>query len=166
MRVKHAVSALAAATVCLAISACSRPDVAGPAQASRPAAPQAQPQLSMSSAEKLYRLDIMLMVTSLRCRKTSNDFTADYQRFNARQLAALNEAATKLRGRLGGKAAFDRVSTGMANSYGNGHPWLNCGQLKQVTRNLAQVQGKATLAEAADQLLARKGSPRLALGKR
>jgi hypothetical protein len=164
MRVKHAASALAAATVCLAISACSRPDVAGPAQASRPAAPQSQ--LSMGSAEKLHRLDIMLMVTSLRCRKTSNDFTADYRRFSARQLTSLNEAAAKLRGRLGGKAAFDRVSTGMANSYGNGHPWLNCGQLKQVTRNLAQVQGKATLAEAADQLLARKGSPRLALGKR
>lgn len=164
MRVMHAASALAAATVCLAVSACSHPDVAGPAQASRPAAPQAQ--LSMSSAEKLYRLDIMLMVTSLRCRNTNNDFTADYRRFNARQLTSLNEAAAKLRDRLGGKAAFDRASTGMANSYGGGHPWLDCGQLKQVTRNLAQVQGKATLAEAADQLLARKGSPRLALGKR
>jgi hypothetical protein len=58
------------------------------------------------------------------------------------------------------------MSTSMANSYGQGHPWLNCGQLKQVAKNLAKVDGRATLEEAADQLLARSGSTQLAYAKR
>jgi hypothetical protein len=53
----------------------------------------------------------------------------------------------------------------MANEYGQGHPWLSCGQLKQITRNLAQVKGTAPLIEAADQLLARNGNPQIALAR-
>jgi len=47
----------------------------------------------------------------------------------------------------------------MANQYGAGHPWLECGELKIVAKSLAQMQGTDALIEAADQLLAGSGSP-------
>lgn len=121
-------------------------------------------------AEKLRRLDIMLMVTGLRCRKTADDFQADYGQFTRRQMPTLNQANNELRNQLaaqsgtqGAARALDRMSVVMANEYGNGHPWLNCGELRQVTKSLAMVQGRETLEEAADQLLQRQPTALLAL---
>ncbi|MEJ6009902.1 S-adenosyl-L-homocysteine hydrolase [Novosphingobium aquae] len=118
------------------------------------------------TAEKLRRLDIMLMVTGLRCRNGAHDFQADFQNFEAAHLPALNSAAAQLRdgfeashGANGAERALDRMSTVMANQYGAGHPWLECGELKIVARSLAQMQGTEALIEAADQLLAGSGSP-------
>lgn len=172
MRVSPNLPALAVA-LSLALTACSRPDAPGPAAASAPPRGPASEGLSISGAEKLLRLDIMLMVTALRCRTTRTDFTPDYHRFAARHRVSLNQAGAQLRGQLaarhgekGGKQAFDRLSTAMANGYGGGHPWLDCAQLRQVARNLAGVEGRPTLEEAADQVLSRRGSGRLALGKR
>lgn len=124
-------------------------------------------------AEKIRRLDIMLMVTGLRCRTTADNFQADYGRFTTAHLAELNAASNALKadyarrfGPADATRALDRISTTMANSYGGGHPWLSCGQLKTVARNLAAVRGNAPLVEAADQLLAPSGSPQLALLRR
>ncbi len=116
-------------------------------------------------AEKLRRLDIMLMVTGLRCRTSADDFRAEYGAFTQRHLAMLNRASDVMKselarrhGEAGAARALDRVSTTMANSYGQGHPWLSCAELRMVARNLAEVRGEATLIEAADQLLAPSGS--------
>ncbi|MGE3693285.1 MAG: S-adenosyl-L-homocysteine hydrolase [Novosphingobium sp.] len=113
-----------------------------------------------SGAEKLRRLDIMLMVTGLRCRNTPDNFNSEYGRFTANHMTELNQASAELRRdiqvRMGAARAnreLDRISTEMANKYGQGHPWLNCGELRSVTRDLAEVRGRATLEEAADQLL-------------
>lgn len=120
-------------------------------------------------AELIRRLDIMLMVTGLRCRTGRDDFQADYGQFTRRHMPVLNAANAELRadyarryGPGGAARALDRISTTMANRYGQGHPWLGCAQLRQVTRDLALVSGRATLEEAADQLLADSGSARLA----
>lgn len=130
-----------------------------------------QPVLAapMSKAEKLRRLDIMLMVTGLRCRTTSDNFQADYGRFTTRHIAELNKASDALKTELaanhgagGANRALDRLSVTMANAYGQGHPWLNCAQLKQVARGLADARGDAPLVAAADQLLASTGSPQFA----
>jgi hypothetical protein len=117
-------------------------------------------QAGDSDAEALRKLDIMLMVTSLRCRRTADNFQADYQRFSSNNLTALNAAARTLQagmvkkaGAAGAKRALDKISVGMANEYGNGHPWLGCGELKQVTRELATSKNSAQLATAADELL-------------
>jgi hypothetical protein len=127
----------------------------------------------MSGAEKLRRLDIMLMVTGLRCRAGADNFTADYGEFTSSHLRELNEANAELKsdmaqrfGAAGAQRALDRLSTTMANGYGQGHPWLSCGDLKMVARNLAYVHGRATLEEAADQLLADVSPPRFALAGR
>jgi hypothetical protein len=121
--------------------------------------------LTMDQAEKLRKLDIMLMVTSLRCRNTSDNFQPDFQRFEAAHLTTLNSASSKMRqslvsryGEAGANKALDRLSTGMANQYGQGHPWLGCGELKTATRSLAAMKGTPPLYEAADQLLAERGS--------
>jgi hypothetical protein len=114
----------------------------------------------MGSAEKLRKLDIMLMVTGLRCRKTADNFQPEYGRFTTNHIGALNAAAQTLKadysrqyGPVGANRALDRLSVQMANQYGQGHPWLNCGQLKQVTNSLADMRGVAPLYEAADDLL-------------
>lgn len=119
-------------------------------------------------AEKIRRLDIMLMVTGLRSRTTADNFQSDYGRFTRAHLGTLNAASDSLKadlsrrfGAAGANRALDRLSTQMANQYGQGHPWLNCGQLKQVARSLADMRGSAPLVEAADSLLER-GPQRLA----
>lgn len=109
-------------------------------------------------AEAVRKLDIMLMVTSLRCRKTADNFQADYQRFSSSNLAALNAASRTLQADLvkqgnTGKRALDKISVSMANEYGNGHPWLGCGELKQITRDLSASKNSAQLAAAANDLL-------------
>ena len=133
----------------------------------------AQAAGSVMGAEKVRRLDIMLMVTGLRCRTTADNFTADYGRFTASQLRELNTANDELKadmalryGAAGAQRALDRLSTTMANAYGQGHPWLSCAELKTVAQNLAAVRGRATLEEAADQLLSSYSPQQFAWARR
>jgi hypothetical protein len=128
---------------------------------------------SMSGAEKLHRLNIMLMVTGLRCRSTVDNFTADYGRFNASHISELKAANDELKaamarryGAVAGQRALEHMSTTMANNYGQGHPWLGCADLKMVARNLVEVRGRATLEEAADQLLSEASPPNFVLAQR
>ena len=121
----------------------------------------------------LRRLDIMLMVTGLRCRAAGQDFTPDYGRFVRRHTGLLNDANAGLRlryarifGEAGADLALERMNTRIANSYGRGHPWLDCSQLAMVTRNLTSVEGRETLEEAADQLLGDIAPVQLALAQR
>ena len=133
----------------------------------------AQASESLGDAEKLRRLDIMLMVTSLRCRTTADTFSAEYGQFTTSHLGALNRASDQLRadlahrhGAVGSARALDRISTVMANAYGQGHPWLSCRELKMVTRDLSMMRGHAPLVEAADQLLGERGGAELAYARR
>ncbi|MEE4450123.1 S-adenosyl-L-homocysteine hydrolase [Novosphingobium resinovorum] len=124
-----------------------------------------------SEAHKLRRMDIMLMVTGLRCRTTADDFMEDYGRFTSSHMAELNEANAQLRAELGEGAEvsggpLDRMSVVMANEYGAGHPWLSCHQLRSITQGLATVQGRATLVEVAGQLLERQPPILMALAMR
>ncbi|WP_159976337.1 MULTISPECIES: S-adenosyl-L-homocysteine hydrolase [unclassified Novosphingobium] len=124
-------------------------------------------------AQKLRRMDIMLMVTGLRCRTTADNFMEDYGRFTSSHMAELNEANGELRAQLaveageeGAVKALDKMSVVMANEYGAGHPWLSCHELHQVAQGLASVQGHETLVEVAGQLLERQPRPLLALAGR
>ena len=114
------------------------------------------------SAAKLRNLDIMLMVTALRCRKGADNFQPDYYDFSAAHQAELNVANGVLRAQFAGggviaaNRALDRMSTSIANSYGLGHPNMGCGELRQVTRGLATSRASGALLDAADALV---GSP-------
>ena len=114
----------------------------------------------LSQDEKIRRLDIMLMVTSLRCRMGSDDFQPHYRAFSAKHLNALNASARRLEksyvskhGAKGAKRALDRISVGMAHEYGQGHPWLECAELKQIAGDLSRTGDAVLLAQAADELL-------------
>jgi hypothetical protein len=113
----------------------------------------------MSKAEKLRRLDIMLMVTGLRCRAGSDDFQGDFAQFEAHHMAELNRAAQDLTKESNGTngapdaRALDRLSTAMANAYGGGHPWLGCHELKGLAHQLAVADGEESLVAAADETL-------------
>ncbi|MDR7103446.1 S-adenosyl-L-homocysteine hydrolase [Croceicoccus sp. BE223] len=118
-------------------------------------------QANTGNAEKLRKLDIMLMVTSLRCRHGSSNFQRDYDKFAVKHNVAMQGAAKTLQasygGKLGAKGAMrklDTLSVGMANQYGQGHPWLDCAELKEVTQNLASEKDSSRLLAAADELLA------------
>ena len=115
----------------------------------------------LANAENIRKLDIMLMVTSLRCRHGTDNFQADYQAFSAAHVTTLNRAGRHLQSGLarqhgdrGAKKALDRISVGMANQYGQGHPWLECSELRQVARDLAADRSPARLSSAATELLA------------
>ena len=134
----------------LAIAAC--------ATVAMPSAAAADPVIG--NAENIRKLDIMLMVTSLRCRNGADNFQADYRKFSATHIATLNRAGRHLQSNLthrhgsrGARRALDKISVGMANEYGQGHPWLECAELKQVTRDLTAERDKTELSAAATQLL-------------
>ena len=147
---------------------------AGFAAASLLAGMPASAQSDLESAEKIRRLDIMLMVTSLRCRFGEDDFQADYRAFSARHLSTLNAAGNRLTqnlsaryGEQGARRALDRLSTSMANSYGLGHPTMDCGQLKRTAHALAYDTPSSSLAASAEVLLAgRPGDNSLLLAQR
>ena len=120
-------------------------------------------------AEKLRRLDIMLMVTALRCRNTKFGFQPDYNRFSELHLDELNQASRALeadlarkQGPAGAKRALDRMSVVMANSYGLGHPTLGCEELQAEVRELARESRPGTLLAAADRLLVDRARTTLA----
>ncbi len=121
------------------------------------AAGPARAQDRTAEAAQLRRLDIMLMVTSLRCRLGADDFGPEYAAFTARHLATLNDAGRVLQGGRGVRA-LDTISTTMANRYGTGHPWLDCAALRGVAGQLAAAPDRHHLLAAADELLA--DSPR------
>ena len=111
------------------------------------------------NAAKLRNLDIMLMVTALRCRMGTDNFQPDYYDFSAAHQAELNVANGVLRAQFtGGGAtaanrALDKLSTGIANNYGMGHPELGCHELRQITRDLTGSQVSGALLDAADALV-------------
>jgi len=137
----------------------SRGVAAGLAALALFAAMPAQAEGAVDS-EKIRRLDIMLMVTGLRCRNTADDFQADFQAFEARHLADLNAAAREMveaysgqMGAVDANRALDRLSVRMANRYGNGHPWLGCRELKGLAQSLAGQDGRDVLLQAASEVL-------------
>lgn len=118
----------------------------------------------VGGADRLRRLNIMLEVGAQRCSGGAHDYTEDYRRFAATHRRELKQADAELRQELNhryGKVRADRElergGTAIANGYGQGHPWLDCGQLGLVARNLTQVLGRPTLEEAADQLIRSPG---------
>ncbi len=130
----------------------------------------AQTDGASSSAANIRKLDIMLMVTSLRCRTGAHDFQADYHAFAAKHLKSLNEASNELRrslaanyGSKGSKRALDRIGVSMANTYGQGHPWMGCAELKQATQELSTAPDSAQLYDAAKRLLAPQPIPQIAI---
>ncbi len=112
----------------------------------------------LQRAAKLRQLDVMLMVGSLRCRTTAQDYRATYDRFLTRHrlmlgkanLAMLAEMRLTL-GAAGASDTLDRASVRMANQYGQ-QAGYSCADLGEVTAALASG-GPEALSHAADVLI-------------
>ncbi len=109
-------------------------------------------------AAKLRQLDVMLMVGSLRCRTTGQDYRVAYDRFLLRHRPTLGKANAailgEMRARLGQIGALetlDQASVRMANRYGQQAGYA-CADLGEVTAALADSGGEA-LVQAADMLV-------------
>ena len=121
----------------------------------------AHAQASLAEAEAIRKLDIMLMVSALVCRSSKYNFQSEYERFSARHLPALNAAyrllhadLARVHGATKAKKLLDSMSVRMANSYGSGHPWLGCEELKETTAELANRTTGHRLHASAVYLLA------------
>ena len=121
-------------------------------------------------ATQLRKLDIMLMVSSLRCRFGPDNFQPDYTRFSTNHYPTMQGAFkqmeahyTQRMGVAGARKAIDKVSVGMANQYGQGHPWMGCSELKAMTRQLAATKDRAHLVAAAHDALADRPATQIAL---
>jgi len=127
--------------------------------ASMPAQAQSCWSNAAVDAAKVRNLDIMLMVTALRCRMGPDNFQPDYYKFSAAHQAELNVANGTIRAQFAGGApkaadrALDKMSVKIANSYGTGHTSMGCRELRQVTRDLAGSRVKGSLLAAADALV-------------
>ena len=118
-----------------------------------------QTRIEMPS-ENIRNLNIMLMVTSLRCRGGAHDFSVEYDRFATTHGENIAIAHRQLEGRMaadygnrGIKRRMDRESVRIANRFGQGHPRLNCAQLKEATAQLAMSQDSIRLTTMANRLL-------------
>lgn len=132
--------------------------------------PQAAFASEDDDATQLRKLDIMLMVSSLRCRFGPDNFQPDYSRFATNHYPTMQGAFKVMEanyiarhGAVGAKRAIDKVSVSMANQYGQGHPWLGCADLKAMTQKLAAVRDRAHLVAVAHETLADRPATHLAL---
>lgn len=159
MTISTAIQATAAATLfCLAVPSAAQADDTNFDRDDRHIAEMDEID---ANAENIRKLDIMLMVTSLRCRTGASDFQADYDAFATAHLPTLNQASKVLKaelaylyGEAGAVHEMDRTDVSMANEYGEGHPWLSCHELGSIARQLASDSDPVRLSYAADELLA------------
>jgi hypothetical protein len=97
-----------------------------------------------SDAAQVANLNMMMMVSALRCRNGPDNFLNEYNRFvstNNPVLGAQNDAMrrhfARINGPKGAEAAMDKFVIGIANNYGGGHENLDCTQLKAIAIDLA-----------------------------
>jgi hypothetical protein len=107
---------------------------------------------------KLRQLDVMLLVSALRCRSGPDDFKADYESFLEQHRPLLSKAnhvilddMTPRIGAMGALNALDRMSVVIANHYGE-RGAFGCHELKAVTQELARG-GDEDIPAAADMLV-------------
>lgn len=100
---------------------------------------------------QIRQFDILLMVSALRCQVRGVDFVTDYNAFVIRNrpilVGANDEILKHFNSELGGKAAlgaYDRMSTGMANQFGNGGGFDDCEALRVMVRSATPVDTPAT----------------------
>ncbi len=97
-----------------------------------------------AQAASVANLNMMMMVTALRCRKGENNFLAEYNRFVKSNNAALGAQNAIIKARFarqnGVKAAegaMDQFTIGLANHYGMGHEAMGCRELKDLAADLS-----------------------------
>lgn len=109
---------------------------------------------------KLRQLDVMFLVSSLRCRTGADDFRVEYDGFLTRNRAELGVANRAILAQLtptlgvrGATDALDRMSVSLANLYGQNSATASCAELKREAASLARPHGAGVLLAAAERLI-------------
>jgi hypothetical protein len=99
---------------------------------------------SEANAASIANLNMMMMVSALRCRKGADNFLAEYNRFvksnNATlgaQNAIIKSRFARMNGAASAEGAMDRFTIGLANRYGGGTVDMGCSELKSIASDLA-----------------------------
>jgi hypothetical protein len=99
---------------------------------------------SEANAASVANLNMMMMVSALRCRKGADNFLAEYNQFvktnNATlgaQNALIKSRFARMNGAAAAEGAMDRFTIGLANRYGGGTIDKGCSELKVIAGDLA-----------------------------
>ena len=125
---------------------------------------------SEAKAASVANLNMMMMVTALRCRNGQHNFLADYNRFVRlnNPVIGANNAHVKARfarivGGQGAERAMDKFTISLANHYGIGHESMGCAELKLLASELgSKTHDRLSLADIAER---NAGIPELAGGR-
>jgi hypothetical protein len=98
-----------------------------------------------TDAAKVANLNMLMMVSALRCRSGQDNFLNEYNRFVSlnngaigSQNAAVRSHFARMDGNARAEGATDRFIIEIANHYGSGHQTLDCAELRAVAGQLAQ----------------------------
>lgn len=114
-------------------------------------------------AIKLRHLDVMLMVTALRCRNSQHNYLPEYNQFVTKNRTILAKANIIIRNHYYNEMPkkhalneYDRLVVTMANNYGTGHHQYNCQQLSEFAKSLSEkLNDRKMLLEMSDKLTAK-----------
>jgi hypothetical protein len=120
-----------------------------------------------TDALQIKHLNTMLMATALRCRNTGDNFLPEYNKFVnkyniliGQQNGIVRAELAKTLGPKGALAKSDNLSVGFANTYGAGHPNMDCGALKDLMLDIADGdENAATLSDLAGRVVLRSEVP-------
>jgi hypothetical protein len=107
-----------------------------------------------ADAARVRDLETMLMVASLRCRLSGQNFMPSYNAFVRESRPALSTVNERLRNHFGSLDGYDRYVTGVANRYGAGADGLTCRDMASIVSaarsEKGSVAGLVKLAKLAD----------------
>jgi len=113
-----------------------------------------------ADAAMLRQLDVMLLVSSLRCRLQGVDFRPEYNGFlerNRDELGVANRTIlaemSPANGTGGAADLLDRMSVSLANHYGQDTATAPCAELRQAAAELAAPHDPGALLAAAQDLI-------------
>jgi hypothetical protein len=107
-----------------------------------------------AEAAQVRDMETMLMVASLRCRLSGQNFMTNYNAFVRESRPALSSVNERLRTHFGSLDGYDRYVTGVANRYGAGADGLTCRDMASIVSaarsEKGSVAGLAKLAKSSD----------------
>jgi hypothetical protein len=97
-----------------------------------------------ADAAKIANLNMMMMVSALRCRSGPDNFLNEYNRFVkanndvlGSQNATMKGHFARVAGANAAEGAMDKYIIGLANNYGSGHKSMGCAELKELASDMA-----------------------------
>jgi hypothetical protein len=112
-------------------------------------------------AAKISSLNMLLMVSALRCRNGADNFLPEYNAFVKSNNSVLGSQNGLIRqqfsrslGASRAELAADQLTVGFANHYGAGHETMGCSELKALTTDVSlSSHSVIELAALADQMV-------------